>query len=184
MHYSRENIARNTASTQRSVQHSEYGAYASIWMSPGPRWDQSIILFSIHFLFSSNRGGCYFYGKTDPMTWMWQKINLDVAFRQQIDNGNVKFRLSAWLGGWAEQNDHVQTMLTFYNKTEHQIGHSRFIGPVYSVHRNMTTSLLFRETNGFVPDTSRFCIINVTFTRVEQKSNDGAIDLISFELFL
>lgn len=53
---------------------------------------------------------------------MWQITNITNPIDiQDTDNQSVHFNLSAWLGGYDNQNDHVVVSLTFFNQTFDQI---------------------------------------------------------------
>jgi hypothetical protein len=109
---------------------------------------------------------------------------LSGGFEPLIDNKTVKFGLSGWLGGWAEQNDNARVSVTFFNQTNQVVGLPTTIRPVYAAYRNLTTSLLFRQANGSVPVGTRSAKVFVLFTRDDQRSNDGAADNIALELYL
>ena len=117
-------------------------------------------------------------------TSMWQTIDLSQGFSQWIDQKVVKFRLSAWLGGWSEQNDHGQLSVTFLNQTKHQMGQPVKIEPVTAEDRNYTTSMIFRQVDGIVPVGTRLAIILVKLNHISEIWNDASVDNISFKLFL
>jgi hypothetical protein len=50
------------------------------------------------FSFSNDRGNCYFIGFIDNVTSMSQTVDLN-PYASAIDNANVSFNMSAWLGG-------------------------------------------------------------------------------------
>ncbi|CAF0857521.1 unnamed protein product [Didymodactylos carnosus] len=104
------------------------------WTSPGP----------------SNRGNCYFFGgQTWNNTWMTQTINL-TAYSTAIDNQNVHYNLSAWLGGWSTDDDSAEVSFEFLDQCYQVLGASAKIGPVTAADRSDITQLLFRQATGTV----------------------------------
>ncbi|CAF1113838.1 unnamed protein product [Rotaria sordida] len=135
--------------------------------SPGPR----------------NRGNCYFFGQISSSTTMWQTIYLNnTVAAVLIDSLTVNFRLSAWIGGWEDQNDNAKISLTFLNQFSQQVGYVTNIGPVSASDRNYISMMLYREAGGVVPIGARVAKVLVTFTRTAQKSNDGSVDNIALVL--
>lgn len=115
---------------------------------------------------------------------MWQIIDLtnyvDPFF---IDSHLVNFNLSAWLGGFSNQDDNVRVTLTFTDQFNQTIGNGTSIGPVLAVDRGNVTLLVFRQTNGLVPTGSRFLTVFVTITRRSGTRNNGDIDNIAVILY-
>ena len=115
---------------------------------------------------------------------MWQTVNLTNALDPLlIDNQTIKFNLSAWLGGWQNQDDNARATIIFFDQTNQMVGNSTTIGPVLAVDRNNITSLIFRQTNGFVPTGTRSFSVIVTLTRVVVTDNDAVVDNIAVTLF-
>ncbi|CAF2785111.1 unnamed protein product [Rotaria sp. Silwood2] len=132
----------------------------------------------------SDRGQCYFNGQLSSTTSMWQMINLTAAVSSTlIDKQIVWFNISAWMGGWKEQDDTAVLQLTFLNQANQQVGTSTTIGHVVAIDRGYKTSLLFRWANATVPIGSRSAIVLVTFTRNAENWNDGSIDNIALFLY-
>lgn len=116
---------------------------------------------------------------------MWQTIDLSDRFSPWIDRKTVKYRLSAWLGGWESQNDHAQLSVTFLNRTKHRISPPSEIASVFARDRDFITSMVFRQVNGTVPVHTRYATILVELTHDRNMVwNDASVDNISFELFL
>ena len=136
------------------------------------------------FLIDRNRGHCYFFGHLSLSTSMWQTIDLSTGLSPWIDRNIVKYRLSAWLGGWLGQNDHAKLLVTFSNRTKHPISPPSQIDPVLARDRNFTTSMIYRQINGTVPIYTRFATILVELTHDSMVWNDACVDNISLELFL
>ncbi|CAF3975353.1 unnamed protein product [Rotaria sp. Silwood1] len=134
--------------------------------------------------FYSERGHCYFYGQISKSTSMWQTINLtNYVDSLLIDAQTVKFNLSAWLGGYTTQDDNVAISLTFANENNQIIGNRTSIGPVLANDRGNHTSLIFRQTNGFVPVGARFFTVFVLFTRLEGTTINADVDNIAVFLY-
>ena len=116
---------------------------------------------------------------------MMQTVNLTNAIDPLlIDNQTIKFNLSAWLGGWQNQDDNAQVNIIFYDQANQMVGNSTTIGPVLAADRNNITSLVFRQANGFVPIGARSFITTVTMTRVVVSDDDAVADNIAVALFL
>ncbi|CAF4114357.1 unnamed protein product, partial [Rotaria sp. Silwood1] len=145
---------------------------------------KDVFLYLFDSEFSSDRGQCYFNGQLSSTTSMWQMINLTAAVSfTLIDNQIVWFNVSAWMGGWNEQDDKAVLQLTFLDQANQQVGTNTTIGPVLAIDRGYKTSLLFRSANGMVPIGSRSAIVLVTFTHINQNWNDGSIDNIALFLY-
>jgi hypothetical protein len=115
---------------------------------------------------------------------MWQIVNMTSSINPVlIDNQTVRFNFSAWLGGYANQDDNAQVSLTFINQANQKVGNSSTLGPVLATARNSTTSLLFRQTSGVVPVGARSFTVMVTITRVNGTDDDGAVDNIVLYLY-
>ncbi|CAF3833806.1 unnamed protein product [Rotaria sordida] len=149
--------------TQITYNNSDYGALTPT--TPGP----------------SNRGNCYFCGMSSPITTMSQSIDLS-PYMTAIDSGNVSFHLSAWLGGWTNQNDSAEVSVDFLNYAYQSVGHRTTLGPVLAADRDFTTSLIFRQTSGTILINTRYMTVIITLTWYAGGDNDGYIDNISVEL--
>ena len=109
---------------------------------------------------------------------MWQSANITSQINASIDNQTVWFSLSAWIGGYANQDDNAVISLTFLNFINEQVGMNISLGPVWASDRGSISSLLFRQTNGIVPVGTRSFLITVTITRFAGIYNDGSVDNI------
>jgi len=118
------------------------------------------------------------------LTSMWQTIDLNnYVDSGLIDTHTVKFNLSAWIGGYLVQDDNARVSLTFINEFNQTIGSEVTIGPVFAIDRGYQTSLLFRQTQGFVPVGTRFITVTVTITRLSGPSSNGDVDNIAVVLY-
>ena len=116
---------------------------------------------------------------------MWQNIDLSSLVAPALaDSGKVHFDLSAWLGGWRDQDDHVLVTLSFFDETKEAMSNSTGLQAVLAADRNYTTSLIYRETSGAIPFGTRSVQMQVVMIRVgEGPMNDGYVDNISLKLY-
>lgn len=112
---------------------------------------------------------------------MSQFIDLS-SYAQAISSGNVSLDLSAWLGGYGNQDDSAAVSVTFLNYNKQSIGSPVNIGPILAADRNYITSLLFCESFSMVPINTVFITVTVTFIRYAGKDCDGYVDNISVQL--
>ncbi|CAF3797665.1 unnamed protein product [Rotaria sp. Silwood1] len=129
----------------------------------------------------SDRGYCYFCGMSSAVTTMSQSIDL-FPYVTDIVSGNVSFNLSAWLGGWTNQDDSAQVSVDFLNYAYQIVGNRTTIGPVLATDRGFTTSLVFRQNSGIIPKNTRYMTVIVTLIWYTGGYNDGYIDNISVAL--
>ncbi|UJR12544.1 hypothetical protein I4U23_016720 [Adineta vaga] len=114
----------------------------------------------------NDRGNCYFYGQLSGSTSMWQTIDLTNKIHSiLIDNQTVQFNLSAWLGGYDNQNDNAEVSLTFIDSNNQIVGNCTSIGPILATNRSNISKLVFRQTNGFLPVGTRSIVVFVTINR-------------------
>ena len=115
---------------------------------------------------------------------MWQTIDLTnkVNFLL-IDNQTIRYNLSAWLGGYINQDDNVIISLTFIDSNNQMAGNSTILGPVLAADRGNHSSLLFQQTDGLVPAGTRSMILLVTITRMAGTRNNGDVDNIALSLY-
>jgi hypothetical protein len=114
---------------------------------------------------------------------MWQIINLTNPFDLLlIDNQTVKFNLSAWIGGYDNQDDNAVVSLTFIDQSNQTLGNCTTIGPVLSNARGNKSMLLFQNANGSVPIGTRFLAVSVGITLSSGTWNNGYVDNIAIIL--
>ena len=109
---------------------------------------------------------------------MSQTINL-TPYSINIDNQRVNLSLSAWMGGYDNQNDEASVQLYFLSENFQQINQPIEIGPITMADRSSITSLLFRQTSLIIPSGTRFISIMTLAQRYGGTNNDGYIDNIS-----
>jgi hypothetical protein len=134
----------------------------------------------------SDRGKNYFYGGSDagstPNTVTSASQKIDVAPGGPLfATGTIKFTLSAYLGGWSDQNDNAKLTIQFLSATGQTLG-TASVGPVLSADRNGTTELLKRTTTGTVPAGTAFIAVTLVMTKTDGGDNDGSADDLSLTL--
>jgi hypothetical protein len=103
-----------------------------------------------------------------------------------IDSGGVSYALAAYLGGYADQEDHATVYLTFRDGASGLLGSDQ-LGPVSSADRGGLTSLLPCSANGLVPAGTVTIEVELRLTSVASLYNDGYADNLSLileQLFL
>ena len=115
---------------------------------------------------------------------MWQTVDLSRYIDSYfLDNQIAKYNLSAWIGGYLDEDDCSTVFLTFFNQSGHVINRSIQIGPVMIVDRGNETRLMFRQAQGLVPIGTRFFNVEVIFSRLAGTMNNGDIDNIAVTLY-
>lgn len=122
-------------------------------------------------------------GKASLTTSMWQTIDLinKINFIL-IDNQTIRYNLSGWLGGLQNQDDNAVVTLSFID-SNNQLVNSTIIGPILAIDRGNQSSLIFQQTNGFVPTGTRSMVVCVTLTRTYGGTNSGAVDNMALVLY-
>jgi uncharacterized RDD family membrane protein YckC len=126
------------------------------------------------------RGHNYFAGGKVATSSAMQLIEVSTS-AAAIDTGKTRFRLSGYLGGYAEQEDNAVLTATFLNAEGKPLG-TASIGPVTAVDRKQESALLERTTSGIVPVATRRIEVQLRMTRVEGQDNDGYADNLSLVL--
>jgi hypothetical protein len=129
----------------------------------------------------ADRGNRFFSGGTnDALSTASQGIDVS-SLAAAIDAGKIAYDFSAWIGGFANQNDYATVTATFFNASHARLT-SVQLGPVTRTNRQGLTALLRRQTAGSVPAMTRRIGIEIVSTRLEGASNDGYADNISLVL--
>jgi hypothetical protein len=110
---------------------------------------------------------------------MTQRIDLG-NLAASISGGDIHFVLSAWLGGYLNQNDTATVIAHFLDAANAEIGSAQ-LSPVTAAERGNQTKLLFREQFGSMPTQTRYVNLELTAVRATGE-NDGYADNISLEL--
>lgn len=128
----------------------------------------------------------YFYGgetvvdSSNPIGTAYQDIDVSSA-ASLIDAGNLPYALSAWLGGYDDQDDNAVLTVQFETWSGTVLG-TATLGPVLSADRSGASELLQESTNGTVPKTTRLIHVLLTITREAGENNDGLADSLSLAL--
>lgn len=133
----------------------------------------------------SDRGKNYFYGgpetSTDNTTTsISQAIDISAA-GPLIATNQIKFTLSAYLGGYSSQNDNAKLTVQFFSVTGSSLN-SVSLGPVLAADRKNTSGLVLRSTNGSIPAGTTKLKITLTMTKTDGSDNDGSADDLSLVL--
>jgi hypothetical protein len=139
----------------------------------------------------ADRGANFFSGgPNDTPSTFTQHIDLG-AYVGFIARGNVRFKLSAYLGGYADQDDNAVLKVAFFganrgNVPDGGIGSNPLsvvtLGPVLAADRNENTGLLARATTGPVPAQATSADVQLTMTRAAGTANDGYADSLILRL--
>jgi uncharacterized protein (TIGR03437 family) len=128
----------------------------------------------------TDRGTAYFWGGSGEQQSAYQDIDLS-STSSLIDKGGVTYNLSAWIGGYADQNDNSTITVQFMDWTGKVLG-SGSSGPVLAVDRSNESSLLQRSASGPVPSGTKMARITITIVRTDGSDNDGLADNLSLRL--
>ena len=109
-----------------------------------------------------------------------QNISL-LSFLGDIAEGRVGYSLSAFLGGYSNDDDNSSLNLSFLDASSNVLA-SVSLSAVLAIDRTNVTSLLYREAKGFVPAGSKWARLLLTMTKVKGMYNDASADNITFSL--
>ncbi len=107
-----------------------------------------------------------------------QTINLS-SLSASINTGVSRYDLSAWLGGYASQNDHALLTATFFGSGGEVLSVAG-LNSVSAGDRANATGLLLRDKQGFIPTGTVSVGIALNMVRNEGSYNDGYADKLSF----
>ena len=110
---------------------------------------------------ATDGGNQFFGGGNVADSSMSQTVDLS-AVGATIDNGNVSYNLSGWLGGYSFDPSAASVKVTFLDANKATLG-TNSIGPVTAFQRLFAINLLERSTNGVLPTGTRFAQVDVTF---------------------
>ncbi|MGB7323311.1 MAG: right-handed parallel beta-helix repeat-containing protein [Rubripirellula sp.] len=132
-------------------------------------------------------GGTYvLYGGDQPASALAQVIDL-TAIASVIDQGEVYADLSAYIGGWQNDNDTGQVYVAWRDGSNQNLQIDD-LGQVNAGQRNNVTTLLPREIESIqVPMGTRNVYVEARMDRLgndsNEQDNDGTVDNVSLELF-
>ncbi len=127
-----------------------------------------------------NRGRAFFSGWMDPVNTGVQVLDVSRG-AAMIDGGTVAYELSGWLGGFLTQDDNATVNVSFEDSAGTPLA-TATIGPVLALHRGNITGMVFQNTNGFVPTSTRQVTVTLTMTRLTGVYNDGYADNLALVL--
>ncbi|MGK5631419.1 phosphoesterase [Streptomyces sp. URMC 123] len=131
------------------------------------------------------RGSRFFSGGTSPRTALVQDVALPAdgpTGRAAVDAGRVRFTATAWLGGYAAQQDGARLSVEFRDGAGTPVALA-VLGPVTAEERRLRTGLLERAATAAVPPGARTARLLLVLTRSGGgPSNDGYADAISLTL--
>ncbi|HUQ55361.1 hypothetical protein [Lentzea sp.] len=120
----------------------------------------------------AQRGAAFFGGGDTPLSTLRQTVTLP--------RRASRFEVSAWLGGYAAQQDGARLSVEFLDSGGTPRG-LVVLGPVTAEERAGRTGLVERTARGTVPPGSRTAVVTLQMTRSGGgTSNDGYADNISF----
>jgi hypothetical protein len=180
-------VFNGDAEYNRGFDSADEQQYAAGWNNPGPGG-----VTTLNYLAGGgypsptdpgppDRGDNFFSGGLNAVSTMTQRIDVS-NLAGTIDGGNLDFVLSAWLGGYFDQNDTASVIARFRDGANDQIGMAQ-LAAVTAAQRGNVTSLLFRNQFGDFPALTRFVDIELIATR-STGVNDGYADKISFAIAL
>lgn len=132
----------------------------------------------------TTRGTRFFTGGNSPRTALLQDIELPAkgaTGHRAIDAGRVRYTLTAWLGGYADQQDGARLSVELRNTHGTPLALS-VLGPVTAEERAGRTALLERTATAAVPPGSRTARLLLTLTRAGGTANDGYADAVTLAL--
>jgi hypothetical protein len=117
-------------------------------------------------------------GDSEADTWM--ELALDLApLRAEIERG-VEYELSAWLGGYLDEDDRASLVATFLGEGGAILGRA-VLPPVWPVDRARKTGLARREKVGILPRETREVRVRLDML-VASGANDACADDLSLVL--
>ena len=123
---------------------------------------------------SKTRGENFFGGGQSAGSRISQRIDVS-RLNEKIDAGQVRYELSAYLGGYIGQNDHTWLVASFLDASGRPVRNEPVqVGPVTNKDRGNLTGLLLRETSGAVPVGTR--MIEITLHAVRDPAAGGGAD--------
>ncbi|MET8680441.1 phosphoesterase [Streptomyces sp. NPDC004647] len=133
----------------------------------------------------AQRGSRFFSGGNSPRTALVQDVSLPAAGRtgrRAVDAGRVRFTATAWLGGYATQEDGARLSVEFRDGKGTPVALA-VLGPVTAAERKSATGLFERKATAAVPPGARTARLLLVLTRSGSgMSNDGYADAISLTL--
>ena len=124
---------------------------------------------------TEDRGSNYFGGGSGESS-MYQEIDLS-GISEEIGWGNLTYMLSAFLGGYSDQDDRMEVVVEFFDSNGGLLLYEE-IGPVYATDRNGVTGIYLREAVGQVPEDSLWARVTLNAYH-DTGYNDAYADVVS-----
>ena len=124
-------------------------------------------------------GGSNYFGGGSGDSSMHQEIDLS-GISEEIGWGNLTYSLTAYIGGYSNQNDCMEVLVEFFDSSGNLLL-SGGIGPVYAADRNYTTGIHFHREIGQVPADSAWARVTLN-AYLEYGYNDAYADNVSLIL--
>lgn len=128
----------------------------------------------------SNRGRQFFSGGRTASGAISQTIDLS-NLATQIDAGNAKYDLSAWMGGFGKEQDSARVSVRFENPNSSG-GEEVTMNGLNATERQQITGLFAISSNGLVPRGARRAVVTVSAQRQLGVVADGYVDNVSLKL--
>lgn len=106
---------------------------------------------------------------------------ISLASYTGIIASGATYKLAAWLGGFAGQDDNTTVTIAWEKASGTLLG-AVMIGPVSAADRHNVTGLLFRAKKGTVPHGTTKAVVNVEMSRAAGSYNDGYADNLSLTI--
>jgi len=130
---------------------------------------------------SAPEGSKFFTGgSSNTPSTAAQSINIS-DLSALVDSGSLGVSLSAWLGGWASQNDNMVIVADLLDGTLSSLA-TLIIGPVQAADRSNLTGFLYRSNALLLPTGTRSIEVTMTATRTAGTYNDGYADDVKLVL--
>jgi hypothetical protein len=126
------------------------------------------------------RGNSYVLGGNEALTRLIQTVDLNFA-ALEISSGVAEAKISAWLGGFLDQEDSAEVIVRFLGIGGTQI-ETASLGPVTAAMRGLQTGMVFRDHAMRVPPATLTAEVEIRFERFLGTWSNGSADLIELSL--
>ncbi len=125
-----------------------------------------------------NRGSNFFAGgPSNSLSSAFQEIDVS-RLANEVDTGQLRYSLSAYLGGYSTQDDNAVVQVDYLDKDGEILGEAT-IEPVLASERNSITGSVQKVSSGLVPKGARKVKVKLQMTRILGSYNDGSVDNLS-----
>ncbi|MGW1075978.1 hypothetical protein [Streptomyces sp. NPDC002537] len=128
------------------------------------------------------RGANFFAGGPGTLiSAMQQTIYLDG--QQDLIRTGATYDFTAWVGGYADQNDYAAITLGFRGTQNGQVmWENRLLPLVLAEDRDNTTGLRRRSVSGPVPSWTSYAVVGVQFIRQDGVYDDAYVDEVALDI--